>query len=448
LNSTIGDIERAVGHRRIWRLAAPIMLSNLTVPLLGAVDTAVVGHLPAPHHLGAVAVGSTIFNFLYWTLMFLRSSTTGLTAQAQGRGDDDELRAVLARGVISALLLGGILVAAQWPIAAAAFGLIEGSAAVEDGARTYLSLRILAAPLALANFAILGWFIGLRATGAVLLSMTVMNGANMALDLLFVVGFGWGVAGVAAATAIAEALGLLASLLVVRRELRRREGRLDWLRVRDPASLRRLFGLNRDIFVRNGCIAFAFAYFTAQSAKAGDVIVAANAVLLNFFYFFAFGVDGFAHAAQGLIGMAVGARRADVLQLAVRRTTLWAGVVALGYCAVYGLFADDIIALLTSLPNVRDVASAHAPWMIWMPLAAIWTMQLDGIFVGATRGADMRNAMLFALAVFLIAIHALQEPFGNHGLWAAFVVFVLARAAGQAVRYPVLVRDAVAAAAK
>jgi len=443
MSSYPADLRAPLSHPRIWRMALPIMLSNLTVPLLGAVDTAVVGHLPEPRHLGAVAVGSTVFNLIYWSLLFLRSSTTGLVAQAIGAGNGDEVRAVLARSLLLALVLGLLLIAGQGVIAVVAFGLIDGSAEVEELARSYLFIRILAAPLALASFAMLGWFIGLQATGAVFVATTVMNVANMALDLLFVFGFGWGVEGVALATAIAEALGLITGLLLARPRLRRLGGQLSWPRIFEPTQLKRLFALNRDIFLRNVCVAFAFAFafFTAQGAKQGDVVVAANAVLMNFFFFLAFGLDGFAHAAQALVGMTYGARRRDLVRLAVRRTSLWALVTASAYVVIYGLLSGPLIALLTSLEDVRALANAHAAWLIWMLLVAVLAMQLDGIFIGATRGSDMRNAMLVALAIYLVVSGPLQARFGNDGLWAAFTLFVLLRGLTQAVRYPALERS-------
>jgi len=255
--------EATISHGRVWRLAGPIILSNITVPLLGAVDTAVVGHLSEAYHLGAVAVGAMIFNFLYWAFGFLRMGTTGFTAQAYGAGDGDEVRANLARALLLAVALGLAMVALQGPIAAVAFGLLEASPQVEQSARLYVVIRIWAAPAALAGFALLGWFIGIQNTRAALLVQLAMNGVNIVLDLIFVLGFGWGVAGVAVATLIAQYAGLGVGLWLVRQNLSRIGGHFRNASIWHGRRLRRLFAVNFDIFLRSLFLLFASAYFTA-----------------------------------------------------------------------------------------------------------------------------------------------------------------------------------------
>jgi MATE family multidrug resistance protein len=435
-----------VTHRRVWRIAGPVILSNMTVPLLGAVDTAVVGHLPQAWHIGAVAVGAMVFNFLYWAFGFLRMGTTGLTAQAHGAGDGDEVRANLARALLIAGGVGVLLISLQVPLAATAFHLLEASDEVEAGARVYLAIRIWAGPAALANFALLGWFIGIQNTRAALAMQLVSNGVNILLDLVFVLGFGWGVPGVAVATLIAEYAGVGFGFWLVRGNLRRISGRFRRAGILQADRLRRLFAVNFDIFLRSLCLLFASAYFTAQGAKQGDVVLAANAVLQNFVHFMAYGLDGFAFAAEALIGGAVGARDRAALRKAVKMTSLWAAICGVGYLLVYAVAWELLVGLLTGVPAVREAAAVYLPWVLLAPVLAIWSYQLDGIFIGATRTADMRNGMAISLALFLAATHLFMPLWGNHGLWAALSVMWVARAVTLAVRYPALERSVAAPA--
>lgn len=429
-----------ITHRRVWRLAGPVILSNLTVPLLGAVDTAVVGHLPEPFYIGAVAVGAMIFNFLFWTFSFLRMGTTGLVAQAGGAGDADEVRAILARALMLAAVLGLLLIATQVPVSLVAFQLLEGSAEVEALAGDYLAIRIWSAPAALAGFAIFGWFIGVHNTRKALIVQIAMNGLNILLDLVFVIGFGWGVQGVAAATVVAEYAGLAIGIVLVLGELKAVGGRWRWDLIGDAARLRRLVAVNVDIFLRSLFLLLASAYFTAQGAKQGDAILAANAVLQNFVHFLAFGLDGFAFAAEALVGRAVGAGDRARLRQAVRMTGIWALICALGYVVVYAVAHAVLIGLLTSQPEVIAATQRYLPWVLAAPLIAVWSYQLDGIFIGATRTADMRNCMAVSLVIFLVADWIFQPLLGNHGLWLAMTVLWIARAVTLAARYPALER--------
>ena len=427
-------------HRRVWRLAGPIILSNMTVPLLGAVDTAVVGRLPEAWHMGAVAVGAMVFNFLYWGFGFLRMSTTGLTAQALGAGDADEVRANLARPLLFALAVGLALIALQGPIVWPALALFEASAEVETLAAAYVAVRIWAAPATLANYALFGWFIGLGDARAGFAMQIATNVANMALALLFVLVWGWGVPGVAAATLVAEWAGVALGLTIARAKLARLGGRLTAARLLDGRRLKRLVAVNFDIFLRTLMLIFGFAFFVAQGAKAGDATLAANAVMMNFLHVMAYGLDGFAFAAEALVGAAFGARDLGALRRAVRLTTLWAGLCALAFAFGFALFGGAAIDLLTAVPEVRAAAHDLLPWAIAAPLLAVWSFQLDGVFIGATRTADMRNGAALALGVYLAAWAALAPALGNHGLWLAFMAFYLARAAALGWRYPALER--------
>ncbi len=427
-------------NRRVWRLAGPIIVSNVTVPLLGIVDTAVVGHLPKAYYLGAVAVGALIFNFLYWGVAFLRMGTTGFTAQAHGAEDDAEMRAALARAALVAGAIAALILILQKPIVEIAMALIEPGPEVERHARAYYAVRVWGAPAALLNTVVLGWLLGLQNARASLIVMIAINSINMALDYLFVVRFGMAAAGVAAATLIAEYAGLAIGGVLVARALARLEGGIGggWRRARilDPVALRRTIAVNRDIFLRSLCLIGAFAYMTTLGARLGDVVLAANAVLMNLVYFMSFSLDGFANAAQALVGRAVGARDRAAYRGAVRASSLWALGTAVGFAAAYLAAGTWIIDLLTSVAEVRAAARAVLPWLIAAPLIAVWSYQLDGIFFGATRSREMRNAMAVSLAIYVAATLIALPLWANQGLWFSFVLFMAARALTLAYYYP------------
>ena len=417
-------------HRRVWRLAWPMVVSNLSVPLLGAVDTAVIGHLPEPHFLGAVAVGALIFNTLYFGCNFLRMGTTGLTAQAYGARDFDAARATLARALLIALVLAAALLALQGPIGWLAFYLVEPSEAVAGEGMRYFFIRIWGAPAALANIALVGWFIGMQNTRAALALLLTVNGINIVLDLVLVLGFGLAVAGAAWATVAADYAGLILGAAVTARLANRHGGRWRPRHVLDATAMRRFLGINRDIFLRTLFVVTAFALFTTLSARQGDVVLAANAVLLNFVVFFNFAYDGFAFAAEALTGRALGARRRADLARAIRACLLWCLALALLTLAVYGVAGAPIIRVLTDIDDVRTVAYDYLPWLIALPLVAVWGIFFDGVFTGVTRTADMRNTMMLAFVVFVPCAWLLREPMGNHGLWLAMTLLYAVRGIG------------------
>ena len=417
-------------HRRVWRLAWPMVVSNLSVPLLGAVDTAVIGHLPEPHFLGAVAVGALIFNTLYFGCNFLRMGTTGLTAQAYGARDFDEARATVARALLIALVLAAALLALQGPLGRLAFYLVEPSEAVAGEGMRYFYIRIWGAPAALASIALVGWFIGMQTTRAALALLLTVNGINIVLDLVLVLGFDLAVAGAAWATVAADYAGLVLGLAIGARLARRCGGRWRPRLVLDPAAMRRFLGINRDIFLRTLFVITAFALFTTLSAREGDVVLAANAVLLNFVVFFNFAFDGFAFAAEALTGRALGARRHEDLNRAIRICLVWCLVLAVLSVAVYGLAGGPIVRVLTDIDVVRAVALDYLPWLIALPVVAVWGIFFDGVFTGTTRTAAMRNTMMLAFAVFAPCAWLLREPIGNHGLWLAMTLLYAIRGAG------------------
>ena len=427
-------------HGRVWRLAFPIILSNISIPLLGAVDTAVVGHLPDAKYLGGVAIGAMIMSFVYWGFGFLRMGTTGLTAQAHGAGDADEVCASLARAALIGLVIGIALMALQLPLASMAFSLIESSAEVEELARSYFSIRVFGAPAALVGYAYLGWFLGVQNARVTLFVQLWMNGLNIALDLLFVLGFGWGVEGVALATVISEYAGVALCLWLAHRMFPGLGGKFLRARILARDRLIHTLAFNLDVFLRTICVVFAFAYFTARGAEMGDLILAANAVLFNFQIFMAHGLDGLAHTVQALAGGAIGARDRNAFRAAVRVSTMWASVLAIGFTAVYALAGHGIINMLTGLADVRESAAIFLPWVIISPVVSIWAYQLDGIFLGATRGHAMRNAMIVSLMVYLALCWFLVPLWGNHGLWVSLMGFMAARGITLWMAYPALNR--------
>ena len=375
--------------RAVWRIAAPMMLSNVSIPLLGMVDSAVVGHLDSPIYLGAVAVGATVFSFLFLGMNFLRMGTTGLAAQAHGRGDPDEERTVLGQAVLTALLLALALLALQLPLGRLALDLVGGSEAVRAEAATYFGIRIWAAPVVLVNFSLIGWFIGMQDARSPLYLMLTTNLVNIALDLLFVLVLGWGVAGVAAATVIAETCGTLLGAVLVARHLRARPGRWQRSALLDPARIRSLFAINGNLWVRSLTLMFAFGFLTAMGARQGDLILAANAVLLNFQSFLAYGLDAFAHAAEAFVGRALGARDRAGFEQAFRVCLRWSLRFALVFALAVAVLGIPTIGLITDLPEVRTAAATYLPWLVASPLICHWCFLYDGVYVGATRAREM-----------------------------------------------------------
>jgi MATE family multidrug resistance protein len=428
-------------RRRVVGLALPMVVSNATVPLLGIVDTAVVGHLASPAHLGGVAVGSLLFGYVYWSFGFLRQATGGLAAQSFGAGDGDELRAGLARAGLVALGAGAVLIVLLAPFLHPLLGLVGASPEVEGHALSYARVRLASAPATLANYALLGALIGLQRPRSALVLMLVTNGVNIVLALAFVMGFGWGVPGVAAATVISEYIGAVTGAGLLARALRPHPGRLEWLRVWDARAALRLARLNRDIFVRNLALTSAFSLFTVIGARLGDATLAANAVLMNFHTLAGYVLDGFADAAEALVGQAVGRRDPGAVRAAIRAAAEWITILALLGVALFWACGELLIDVMTGLPEVRAEARVYLVYLVLAPVLGCWAFLLDGVFVGATRGAEMRNAMLGAFATFTVLAVALTPAIGNHGLWAAYVVFMLARAGLLGLYVPRLVRS-------
>lgn len=422
----------ALTHRSVLALAGPMIISNVTVPLLGLVDTAVVGHMDSPVYLGAVAVGGIVFGFLFWGFGFLRMGTTGLTAQSYGNEDGEGVRAHLARGVLIALLIGALLIALQVPIFRLALTLIDASDEVTRWARAYLDVRIWAAPFTLTSYVFIGWLLGTQDARGPMIITIVINVVNIVLDVYFVVALDWGVVGVARASLIAEITGVVTGALLVRRKLRVVGGGLSGARLKRWDEIRRTLAVNRDIMIRTLLLIFAFAFFTRQGARYGDAVLAANAVLLNFQDLMAYVLDGFAHAAEALVGRAVGQRSRERLDRAVRLCAIWSLGLAVVIALAFALSGPWIIDRITDLSEVRSLAREFLPWVVASPLVAVWSFLLDGVFIGATRTRAMRDIMAAAVVGCYLPVWYLAQPLGNHGLWLAMLVFLAARGVGMA----------------
>lgn len=416
-----GSQAPAITHGRVLRIAGPIVLANATVPLLGAVDTAVIGQLGDPASLGAVGIGAVILATLYWAFGFLRMSTSGLAAQAEGAGDQAERLAVLLRAMLVGGVAGLVLVAAQAALIAGAFAIAPASPQVEALAGQYLSIRIWGAPATIALYALTGWLVGLGRTRGVLILQLWQNGVNIALDLWFVLGLGWGVPGVALATLIAEWSGLALALWLARDAFG--PGLAAGLaRLGDRRAIRRMFTASRDIMGRTVLLQLSFTSFVFLGARFGDVTLAANQVLMQFLEITAFALDGFAFAAEALVGQAIGARSVAQTR-AAGRICMQLGIAGAALLAlVFVLTGPWVIDLLTTSPEVRAAARAYLPWLVAAPLIGIAAWIYDGIFIGALLTGDMLRAMLASVAVYAVALAVLVPLAGNHGLWAALMV--------------------------
>jgi len=394
-----------------------MILSAISVPLLGM----------SPVYLGAVAIGGTIFGFLYNGMNFLRMGTTGIAAQRYGANDNDGLRVSLGQAVIVAVMIALGLIALQVPIGRIAMGLIGAEPDVESFALQYFSIRIWSAPGTLANYALIGWFLGLQNARVPLLIFLTTNITNIVLDLFFVLGLGMKVDGVALASVIAEYGGLLVALGFAANALHKRPGHWPFSRLFNIRAYSAFFSINAHLFIRTMALMFTFAFVTAQGARLGGLILAANAVLMNFQLLTSFALDGFAHAAEALVGKAVGQKNRAALEQSVRVTLKWSLVFAGGFCVFYAAVGPFLIRLLTDLSDIRDAAMRFLPWLVVSPLVSVWSFLYDGVYVGATRTREMRNIMVFSVLLVFLPAWFLLQGYGNHGLWLAFTLFMASR---------------------
>jgi MATE family multidrug resistance protein len=419
----------------MWRIAAPMILSNISVPLLGMVDTGVMGHLESPAYLGAVAIGGMIFTFLYIGMNFLRMGTTGIAAQRFGAEDYDGLRVSLGQALIVSFAIAIAILLLQMPIERIALVLLGGDTETQAHAATYFYIRVWSAPGTLANYVLIGWFLGLQNARVPLLIFLTINVTNIILDLLFVVGFGMRIEGVALASVIAEYTALCVAIAFASRELRRHAGHWPLAKFTKLSAYRAFFSVNANLFVRTIALMFTFAFITAQGARLGPLILAANAVLINFQNLTSLGLDGFAHAAEAMVGKAVGQRDNRALQHTVALTLKWSLIFAVGFVVVYIVAGPFIVRLLTDLPDVRETAMIYLPWLIASPLISVWCFLYDGVYVGMTRARDMRNIMLFSTFAVFLPVWFVAQPLGNHGLWLALMAFLASRGIGMHIGY-------------
>jgi MATE family multidrug resistance protein len=427
-----------VTHRRMLTLALPMTLSHLTTPLLGLVDATVIGRLGEAHLLGAVALGAVIFDFVFWSFGSLRMATAGLTAQATGAGDRDQVDCTLARALLVGGIIGLLLILLQAPIARIAFLLAGASEAVTEALSTYFFLRVWAAPFTLANYVILGSTLGRGRTDLGLFLQVAINVINILLTALLVVVFEYGVAGAAIGTVAAEVAGVGLGIVVLRR-LGSNPFTVAWSEILDRAAMVQTIAVNRDIMVRNVALILAFSIFSALGARSGDVTLAANAVLYNMFLIGGYFLDGFATAAETLCGQSIGARDERGFRRAIHLSLGWSLGFGLAATSIFLIGGGLFIDFVSTSPDVRSFARDYLIFAALTPLVGAVAFAFDGIYTGATWTKAMRDLMLASFAVYGVVLVAAMG-LGNTALWIALLVFLSARGVGQAILYPRLAR--------
>ncbi|EKO3562197.1 MATE family efflux transporter DinF [Vibrio fluvialis] len=414
-------------HRQVLWLAIPMVLSNITIPLLGLVDAAVIGHLEHAWYLGGVALGSTVISVTFWLLGFLRMSTTGLTAQAFGADNRAGLARVWLQGMLMAFGFAAVFLLLHRFIADGVFGFSSASAEVKLYAQQYFVIRAWSAPASLVNFVLLGWLLGTQNSRAPMWMVIITNVVNIVLDLLFVLGLGWKVQGVALASVIADYSGMGFGLWCVWRYWLQHQLPPPLALLRESTQgLSRFVRLNRDIFLRSLCLQAAFSFMTFQGAAFGDQTVAANAVLMSFLMMISYGMDGFAYAMEAMVGKAIGAKSETQLKAAMIGSAFWSVVICLLLTLAFGWYGSALIRLITDISAVQQTAQVYLLWLVAMPLTSMWCFLLDGIFIGATKGREMRNSMFVAACTFFVVFYGFAF-WGNHALWLAMLSFMAMR---------------------
>ncbi len=434
-SQTFSFLSNGALHKQVLWLAIPMVLSNITIPLLGLVDAAVIGHLEHPWYLGGVALGGTMISVSFWLLGFLRMATTGLTAQACGAKNGEQLRLVLLQGLMMAGLFSCFYFLLHAWISEWVFSFSDASDQVKRYGQQYFSIRVWSTPAALANFVILGWLLGTQNAKAPMWIVIVSNLSNIVLDIVFVMGLGWKVQGVAIASVLADYIGMALGLWFVYRTWK------QWMLppiISQLGSLLNGIGrfvrLNRDIFLRSLCLQTTFTFMTFQGASFGDDVVAANAVLMSFLMIISYGMDGFAYAMEAMVGKAIGAKDKKQLTLSLIGTFFWSAIICMVLTVVFACGGSYLISMITDIPVVREHANVYLPWLIAMPLISMWCFLLDGIFIGATKAKEMRNSMFVATCGYFL-IFFVFSGFGNHALWLAMVSFMGMRGLGLAVLF-------------
>ncbi|MCD5979982.1 MATE family efflux transporter [Pseudomonas quasicaspiana] len=427
MSNLLNDWRDRATHRNVWALAAPMILSNISVPLVALVDSAVIGHLPHAHQLGAVAVGATLYTFLAWSMGFLRMGTTGFASQAAGRNDGSALRQILLQGLLLAMGLALLLGVIGLPFSHLALSLMQPSADLQQLTEAFFHTRLLGLPAALAGYALVGWFLGTQNARAPLMILLTTNLVNIALNLWFVLGLDWGVVGSARASVVAEWTGALLGLALTRKTLLAWPGQVLWPTLKRWENWRPLLSVNRDIFIRSLVLQSVFFLITVQGARLGDATVAANALLLNGLLLTAHALDGLAHAVEALCGHAIGAKNKLALRRSLTVAGGWSLIASIAFALLFMVAGHLFISLQTDIVEVRETAFIYLPYLAVLPLLAVWSYLLDGLFIGATRAREMRNTMLVNMLLVAPFAYGLQS-FGNHGLWLTLLLFMLLRA--------------------
>ena len=415
-------------NKQVLRLAIPNIISNLSVPLLGAVDTAVVGHLDHVYYLGAIAVGSIIFDFIFWGFGFLRMGTTGLVAQAFGADNERETRIILIRVLAVAGIASALILLLQYPLIELSLLIVNASPEVEEYTRLYYNIRIFSAPATLALFGINGWFLGMQNSTYPMFVTILLNLFNIGLNLLFVLYYGMNVDGVALGSLIASYLGVVFALLLYKKKYAGVKLKVDIQEILNPVEVKKFFSVNRDIFIRTLCLIFSYAFFVAKSAESGDVVLAANTILLQLWYISAYGIDGFAFAAESLVGRFKGANNIEKLKESVKLNMGWGLGFGIISSLVYALFGDAIITIFTDKKEVLEAGLVVLIWTIFAPVINSICFIWDGVYIGATATSAMRNSMLIATILFFVPVYYIAEPYvGVHALWLSMATFMIIR---------------------
>jgi MATE family multidrug resistance protein len=415
-------------NREILRLAIPNILSNISIPLLGMVDTALMGRLDSEIYIGAVALGSIIFNIIYWGFGFLRMGTTGLTAQSYGQGDQKECTAILGRGLLFALGGSILILALQTVIAWIGFSLLQGDEAVKALATQYFYIRIYAAPATLGLYVFQGWFLGMQNARYPMVLTIFVNLLNIVFNIVFVLQMGMKADGVALGTVGAQYLGLTLAVGMVFFKYRPFIAQIERRQIFQLAAIKRFFAINVDIFIRTICLAFTFAFFTSASAAIDSLTLAANQILLQYISLMSYAVDGFAFAAESLVGRYIGARDSTHLRKSVRYLFYWG--IGLGgiFALVYGVVGRHLLRVFTDQAEIIQAALPYVWWMVAISLAGSVAYMWDGVYIGATATPPMRNMMVIStVGVFLPVYYLALSSFGNHSLWLALLLFMAAR---------------------
>ncbi|MCF8229613.1 MAG: MATE family efflux transporter [Bacteroidales bacterium] len=418
-------------NRDILKLAIPFVISNISVPILGMVDLALLGHLDTPEpedYIGAIALGGMIFNIIYWGFSFLRMGTSGFTAQAFGRRDQKEIILIFSRAMLVAVLGSLLLILLQNPLDFLSFWIMDGSPEVEVLASEYFHIRIFAAPATISLYAFTGWFLGIQNARYPMIITIVINILNLGFNVLFIYGFGMKHDGVALGTVLAQYSGLLMSFFFFHRKYKHYLAYWEYRAMVHWDAIRQFFTVNRDIFIRTLLLIFTFSFFTNESASMGDATLAVNTILLQYLFVFSYFIDGFANAAEALVGKFVGAGNPGLLKKSIRRLFVWGVSISVPFSLLYFMAGENLLYLLTNEENVIQRAMPFLFWIAMVPIVTFAAFIWDGVFIGATATAPMRNTLIIAtLVIFLPSYYIFRDHLGNHGLWLAMMLFMLTR---------------------